>query len=118
MQQQAQKKYSNLFTIDQQHDIPRVNPIKINEYLSGLLLENFLNISDNIGVELKASIPRMTRTKRVLNQVNLLNGEMMVQILYNDSYQVACQKIDALTDYFKGKISIEQLRYEKQKWGK
>jgi hypothetical protein len=119
-QTQAQRKYSELFTICPQHNVPKVNPKKINEYLTNLLIENFEHLPDTVGIEMKASVPRMTKTKRVLNQVNILSGnnEMYVQILYNDSYKVACDKLDALTEYIKGSLPFIQLRRIKtqNKW--
>ena len=110
-QAQPIKKYKNLFDISE-HEIPKTNPIKINEYLTGLLIQNFANLPDTVGIEMKVSVPRMTKTKRILNQVNILseNNEMYIQILYNDSYKVAVQKLDALTAYITGSLPFIQLR--------
>jgi tRNA A37 N6-isopentenylltransferase MiaA len=112
MQQQAQKKYSNLFTIDPQHQIPKTNPAKINEYLTGLLIDGFDSFIDGIHVTIRASFGKNNK-KTLVNEVSILQAktnEMVINIYHNDSYKVVVEKLDALTEYMQGKILYNKLR--------
>ena len=118
--QQAQKKYSNLFTIDQQHQIPKVNPQKINEYLTNLLIEGFDSFIDGVHVKIRVSFDRNNK-KTLTNEVTILQAktnDMVIAIYHNDSYKVVVEKLDALTDYMKGKTLYNKLRQIKgeNKW--
>jgi hypothetical protein len=117
--QQAQKKYSNLFTIDQ-HEIPKVNPQKINEYLTNLLIEGFDLFIDGVHVTTRLNFVKNNK-KVIANQVSIFKektNEMVINIYHNDSYKVVVEKLDALTDYMKGKTLYNKLRQIKgeNKW--
>ena len=119
MQQQAQKKYAQLFTIDQ-HQIPKVNPQKINEYLTNLLIDGFDLFIDGVHVTTRVSFGRNDK-KTIANEVSILQAkanQMVINIYHNDSYKVVVEKLDAITDYMKGKILYNKLRLIKSqnKW--
>jgi hypothetical protein len=120
-QQQAKplKKYANLFTIDQ-HEIPKVNPQKINEYLTNLLIEGFDSFVDGVHVTARVSLGKNNK-KTLVNEVTILQAktnDMVIAIYHNDSYKVVVEKLDALTDYMKGKTLYNKLRQIKgeNKW--
>jgi hypothetical protein len=118
-QTQTQKKYSNLFTIDQ-HEIPKVNPQKINEYLTNLLIEGFDSFIDGVHVTTRVSFGKNNK-KALVNEVTILQAktnDMVIAIYHNDSYKVVVEKLDALTDYMKGKTLYNKLRQIKgeNKW--
>ena len=113
-EQQAQplKKHKELFTVDPQYQIPKPNPQKINEYLTALLIDGFDSFID--GVHVTARFTFGKNGKRILaNQVSMFQAktnEMVIAIYHNDSYKVVCDKLDALTDYMKGKTLYNKLR--------
>jgi hypothetical protein len=118
-QTQTQKKYSNLFTIDQ-HQIPKVNAKKINEYLTNLLIEGFDSFIDGVHVTTRLNFVKNNK-KVIANQVSIFKektNEMVINIYHNDSYKVVVEKLDALTDYMKGKTLYNKLRQIKgeNKW--
>lgn len=116
MQQATQiepiKKHKTLFNIDPQYQIPKPNQQKINEYLTTLLIEGFESFVDGVYVTTRLTFGK--NGKRILaNQVSIFQAktnEMVITIYHNDSYKVACEKLDALTDYMKGKILFDKLR--------
>lgn len=120
-QQQAQplKKHKTLFNVDQ-YQIPKPNPQKINEYLTGLLIEGFESFVDGVHVTTRVSFGKNNK-KTIANQVSIFKEktqEMTINIYHNDSYKVASEKLDALTDYMKGKTLYNKLRQIKSenKW--
>ena len=121
-QQQAQplKKHKTLFSIDPQYQIPKPNPQKINEYLTTLLIEGFDSFIDGIRVTTRVTFGKNNQ-RRIANEVSILQAktnEMVIAIYHNDSYKVASDKLDALTDYMKGKTLYNKLRQIKSenKW--
>lgn len=120
-QQQAQslKKHKNLFTIDQ-YQIPKPNHKEINGYLTGLLIEGFESFVDGVHVTTRFTFGK-NRKRIIANQVSIFQektNEMVINIYHNDSYKVACDKLDALTDYMNGKTIYNKLRQIKNenKW--
>jgi hypothetical protein len=118
-QTQTQKKYKDLFTIDQ-HEIPKVNPQKTNEYLTNLLIEGFDSFIDGVHVTTRLNFVKNNK-KVIANQVSIFKektNEMVINIYHNDSYKVVVEKLDALTDYMKGKTLYNKLRQIKgeNKW--
>jgi hypothetical protein len=118
-QTQTQKKYKDLFTIDQ-HEIPKVNAKKINEYLTNLLIEGFDSFVDGVHVTTRLNFVKNNK-KVIANQVSIFKektNEMVINIYHNDSYKVVVEKLDALTDYMKGKTLYNKLRQIKgeNKW--
>jgi hypothetical protein len=118
-QTQTQKKYKDLFVVDQ-HEIPKVNAKKINEYLTNLLIEGFDSFIDGVHVTTRVSFGKNNK-KTLVNEVTILQAktnEMVINIYYNDSYKVVVEKLDALTDYMKGKTLYNKLRQIKgeNKW--
>jgi hypothetical protein len=118
--QQAQKKYAQLFTIDQQYQIPKPNHKEINGYLTGLLIEGFDSFIDGVHVTTRVSFGKNNK-KTIANEVSILQAktnEMVINIYHNDSYKVVVEKLDALTDYMKGKTLYNKLRQIKgeNKW--
>lgn len=121
--QQAQteplKKYKNLFDITE-HEIPKTNPQKINEYLTNLLIDGFDSFVDGVHVTTRLSFVKNNR-KVLATQVSIFKEktqEMVISIYHNDSYKVASDKLDGLTDYMKGKTLYNKLRQIKSenKW--
>lgn len=121
--QQAQteplKKYKNLFNVDQ-YQIPKPNPQKINEYLTNLLIDGFDSFVDGVHVTTRLSFVKNNR-KVLATQVSIFKEktqEMVISIYHNDSYKVASDKLDGLTDYMKGKTLYNKLRQIKSenKW--
>ncbi len=112
-QQQAQplKKHKNLFATDQ-YEIPKPNHRAINEYLTGLLIDGFDSFVDGVHVTTRVSFIKKNR-KVLATQVSVFKEkthEMVINIYHNDSYKVVCDKVDAITDYLKGKILFDKLR--------
>ena len=112
-EQQAQplKKHKTLFTVDQ-YQIPKPNPQKINEYLTNLLIDGFDSFVDGVHVTTRLSFVKNNR-KVLATQVSIFKEktqEMVIAIYHNDSYKVASEKLDALTDYMKGKTLYNKLR--------
>lgn len=121
-QQQSQplKKYAELFTIDPQYQIPKPNHKEINGYLTNLLIDGFDSFIDGIHVTTRVSFGKNNK-KTLANEVSILQAktnEMVINIYHNDSYKVVVEKLDALTDYLKGKILYNKLRLIKSqnKW--
>ena len=121
-EQQAQPliKHKELFTVDPQYQIPKPNPQKINEYLTNLLIDGFDSFVDGVHVTTRLSFVKNNR-KALVAQVSIFKEktqEMVIAIYHNDSYKVVCEKMDALTDYMKGKILYNKLRQIKSenKW--
>jgi len=115
--QQAQKKYAQLFTIEPQYQIPKPNHKEINGYLTNLLIEGFDSFVDGVHVTTRVSFIKNNR-KVLATQVSIFKEktqEMVIAIYHNDSYKVVCDKLDALTDYMKGKILYNKLRLIKSK---
>lgn len=124
MQQATQiepiKKHKTLFNIDPQYQIPKPNPQKINEYLTTLLIEGFESFVDAVHVTTRFNFSK-NRKRIIANQVSIFQektNEMVINIYHNDSYKVVCEKLDAITDYMRGKILFDKLRRIKNenKW--
>lgn len=120
-EQQAQplKKHKALFNVDQ-YQIPKPNHKAINEYLTNLLIDGFDSFVDVVHVTTRLSFIKNNR-KVLATQVSIFKEktqEMVIAIYHNDSYKVVCDKLDALTDYMKGKMLYNKLRQIKNenKW--